>query len=145
MARNTRGHKGPPERMVRSIDVTGVVARASVQTASEGKREPTYEGSASLELQGTLTEPVGDLRDVEIVLYATDTTHVGREPTPWVGHVYVDRPKLRPAVFVSHKDFDRLWTLALSGLLKHGRIVMTKPHYRTGLVVSLAFSTQLEE
>jgi hypothetical protein len=31
-------------------------------------------------------------------------------------------PVMRPAIFVPHRDFDRLWSLALSGLLKNARI-----------------------
>jgi hypothetical protein len=52
---------------------------------------------------------------------------------------------VRAVVFVSHRDFDRLWTLALSGLLKHGHIVITSPPSRNAFVLSVSFSTHREE
>jgi hypothetical protein len=44
----------------------------------------------------------------------------------------------------SHIDFDRLWTMALSGHLKFVHLYFTKPHYNSGLVVSASFSTERE-
>jgi hypothetical protein len=42
-------------------------------------------------------------------------------------------------------DFDRIWALAVSGRLTHGRLYFTKPHYGRGRVVSASFSTEAEE
>ena len=54
-------------------------------------------------------------------------------------------PVLRPAFFIPHRDFDRVWTLALSGQLKHAHIMLTPPRYQSAYVVSISFSTHLEE
>jgi hypothetical protein len=52
---------------------------------------------------------------------------------------------LRPAIFIAHRDFDRVWSLALSGMLKHFHMVMTPPRYQSAYVVSISFSTHPEE
>jgi hypothetical protein len=48
-------------------------------------------------------------------------------------------------LFIPHRDFDRLWSLGLSGLLKHARIVLTPPRYLSAYVLNISFSTHLEE
>ena len=79
------------------------------------------------------------------MLYPADEPTLGAGPPPWIGVIHGVRPVIRPAVFVSHQDFDRMWRLALSGLLKHGRMVFTKPRYHSAYVLSISFSTHLEE
>jgi hypothetical protein len=92
-----------------------------------------------------MDEPIRDTRDVEIVLYATDDPRPGRDPTPWIGLVHGIRPVMRAAIFIPHRDFDLVWSLALSGLLKHARIVLTPPRYQSAYVLNMSFSTHLEE
>jgi hypothetical protein len=82
---------------------------------------------------------------VEIVLYPADENKLGADPTPWIGLVHGVRPVLRPTIFIAHKDFDCVWSLALSGLLKHAYVVMTPPRYQSAHVVSISFSTHQEE
>jgi len=44
-----------------------------------------------------------------------------------------------------HSEFDRLWSFALSGRLNHAWVAFTKPHYNTGLVLAVSFSSEREE
>jgi hypothetical protein len=78
-------------------------------------------------------------------LYAADDPKPGNHPMPWIGLVHGIRPVMRAAIFIPHRDFDRLWSLALSGLLKHARIVLTPPRYQSACVLNISFSTHLEE
>ena len=134
-----------PENLVRQIAISSVAAGASVSAMHERGQEPRYDGSARLELSGTMVEPIRNARAVEIVLYASDRTSVGTSPTPWVGTIDVDPDKIRPVLFISHQDFDRVFRLALAGRLNHALLVLTKPHYRTAYVIHLSFSTHPEE
>ena len=88
-----------------------------------------------------MDEPIRDTRDVEIVLYAADDPKPGRDPTPWIGLVHGIRPVMRAAIFIPHRDFDRLWSLALSGLLKHAHMFLTPPRYQSAYVLNISFST----
>ena len=62
-----------------------------------------------------------------------------------LGLIHGVRPVVRPAVFVSHRDFDRVWSLAMSWMLKHTHIVPTKPRYHSAKVLNISFSTHPEE
>ena len=92
-----------------------------------------------------MDETVRDTRDVEIALYAADDPKPGSSPVPWIGLVQGVRPVMRPAIFISHRDFDRVWSLALSGLLKHAYMVLTPPRYQSAYVVNGSFSSHAEE
>jgi hypothetical protein len=92
-----------------------------------------------------MTEPIRDTCDVQIVLNPTDRTDAGSEPTPWIGLIHELRTVVRPVLFVPHRDFDRVWTLALSGHLRYAHLFLTKPHYRSAFVVNPSLSTHPEE
>jgi hypothetical protein len=89
--------------------------------------------------------PCGETREVEIVLYADDDPTLGMKPLPWIGLVEQIRPRLRVLIFIAHRDFDRAWSLGVSGLLKHAHMIMTPPRYQSAYVVSISFSTHPEE
>ena len=143
--RRKRSARRTPEPLVRFIAITSVRAGVSVGVVQEGRGAPYASTHGRLELTGTLDEPVRDTRDVEIALYSADENKLGTDPTPWIGLVHGLRPVLRPAIFIAHRDFDRVWSLALSGLLKHAYMVMTSPRYQSAHVVSISFSTHPEE
>jgi hypothetical protein len=52
---------------------------------------------------------------------------------------------MRATIFIPHRDFDRVWWLALSGLLKHARIALTPPRYQSAEVLNVSFSTHPQE
>lgn len=117
----------------------------SLQPSGEKTVEPLIEGTASLDLTGTLNEPVRDTRDVEIAVYATDRMQAGKGPPAWIGSINGFRPAMRLVSFIPHRDFDRLWAFAMTGLLKHAYVVFPKPRYHSAFVLNLSFSTHPEE
>ena len=52
---------------------------------------------------------------------------------------------MRAAIFIPHREFDRVWSLALSGLLKHAHIFLTPPRYQSAYVLNISFSTHLTD
>lgn len=145
MPRKKRRARRRPETLRRFIDISGVSAGVSFGAAQERGEDPRLDSYARIELTGTLDEPVRDTRDVEIVLYPKDDPKPGAGPPPWIGLIHGVRPVMRPALFIPHRDFDRVWLLALSGLLKHAHMIMTPPRYQSAYVVSISFSTHPEE
>lgn len=145
MAKRKRTPKDAFVQLKRRIDVDSVSARVSAYPEKEKGREPKYHGSAALELKGRLDEPIRDLVDVEVVVYDSDIATLGTEPLPWIGTVDFVRPVIRPVAFLPHRDFDRLWTLALTGSLKHVTLFMTPPRYQTAYIVNVSFTTDPEE
>lgn len=130
---------------MRLIQITGVSAGVSFSARGERDAEPEFSSNARVELTGTMDEPIRDTREVEIVVYPKDDPRPGKDPVPWIGLIHGIKPVMRPAIFVSHADSNRVWTLALSGMLKHAYMVLTPPRYQTAFVVHIAFSTHAEE
>jgi hypothetical protein len=62
--------------------------------------------------------PIRDVRDIEISLYPEDKLEVGTARPACVGSIIQIRPSVTAVVTFLHTDFDRLWSLALSGHLK---------------------------
>jgi hypothetical protein len=133
------------ETLVRFVAINAVSAGTSISAAQERGAEPHLSSTARIELTDTMDEPIRETRDVEIVLYASDDPKPGRDPTPWIGLVHGIRPVIHAAIFIPHRDFDRLWSLALSGLLKHAHMFLTPPRYQSAYVLNISFSTQPEE
>ena len=96
-------------------------------------------------MRGKATEPVRDVRDVRISMYPRNTIQIGPARPASVGSIIQARPELSFVLTWPQVDFDRIWSLALSGQLTHGSLYFTKPHYNSGLVVSASFSNEAEE
>ena len=143
--KKSSSRKRKPETLMRFVNITGVSAGTSISAAQERGNEPQLSSTSRIELTGTMDEPIRDTRDIEIVLYAADDPKPGRDPTPWIGLVHGIRPVMRAAIFIPHRDFDRVWSLALSGLLKHAHMFLTPPRYQSAYVLNISFSTHLEE
>jgi hypothetical protein len=126
MPRKTRPRQRRPDPLMRFIEFSEARARTGVRAARERGQEPEVRSSGALELVGTMDEPVRDTREIEVAVYADDAAKLGAGPPPWIGFIETVRPVVRAVVFVSHRDFDRLWMLALSGLLKHVRLAISR-------------------
>ena len=122
MPRRKRRTRRRNETLVRFVAINTVSAGTSIGAAQERGAEPRLSSTARIELTGTMDEPIRDTRDIEIVLYAADDPKPGRDPTPWIGLVHGIRPVMHAAIFMPHRDFDRVWFLALSGLLRHAHL-----------------------
>ena len=62
-----------------------------------------------------------------------------------VGVIIGFRPFVQVVVSFNHREFDRVWSFAMSGRLKYVHLVFTKPDYNSALVTNVAFSTEQEE
>lgn len=140
-----RRKSGRPEMVRRNVEISSFSARVRLDAVHRKGEDPHIEGEPWLELRGTATEAVRDVRDVRISMYPRDTLQVGPARPASVGAVIDARPELSFVLTWPQVDFDRIWALALSGRLTHGSLSFTKPHYNTALVVSASFSNEAEE
>lgn len=115
MKRKSRSRKRKPETLMRFVNITGVSAGTSISAAQERGAEPHLSSTARIELTGTMDEHIRETRDIEIVLYAADDPKPGSDPMPWIGLVHGIRPAMQAAIFIPHRDFDRLWSLGSRG------------------------------
>jgi hypothetical protein len=49
--------------------------------------------------------------------------------TASVGTIIGFRPHLQVVVLLNHRDFDGLWSMALTGHVRYAHLMFTKPHY----------------
>jgi hypothetical protein len=130
---------------MRSVEISAFEARVSLQAERPRGEQPRVETDAWLVLKGLADEPVNEVRTVHIHLYAEERKEVGSARPPSVGAIIQTRPEVSAVVGLQHLDFDRIWSLATGGHLKHAHLVFTKPRRNKALVLSISFSTHPEE
>ena len=133
------------ERLSRFFTVSSSNESISVLGSELRGSPPSIESHAYLELSGTLDEPFRDVSALTIMFFPEDRTEIGPVRPVSVGSMEVARSGMRGAVEVTHREFDRLWTMSLAGQLRHGYLAFTQPHYRTSLIVSISFSREKQE
>jgi hypothetical protein len=92
-----------------------------------------------------MSPPVRDVQDVTFSLWAARDYQVGPKRPAYVGFITRIRPKVDVIADCRPNDFEYLWSLALSGQLKHAYMSFTKPHYSSASVSSMAFSNEPED
>jgi hypothetical protein len=125
-------------------NVKSRVSLASAVSFRDQRREPSIESHPWLELQGKAIEPVKGVTEVKISLYPKDELQVGTARPASCGAIIGAKPELHAIITWSQMEFDRVWTLAMSGHLKWAYLYFTKPHYGGGLVVSASFGNEFE-
>jgi hypothetical protein len=101
--------------------------------------EPELENRSSLELRGTLTEPI------VFYAYSREKVEVGTARPASVAAIIQIRPHVDVVIAYPHLEFDRLWALVLAGQAKHAYLSCTGPRYRRALVTNVSFSSEPEE
>ena len=134
-----------PEILNRTVDIASVLPSLRVGVDEPKYPEPEIEVKPWLELRGVLNEPVRQTSDIVFSLYPDARTKVGTARPPAVGSIIGVRSAVEAVVSLPHAEFDRLWSFALSGQLKHAWMAFTRPHYNRGLVLAVSFSNQREE
>ena len=129
----------------RTVDITSFGTTLRVRVDEPSDPEPEIEVKPWLELRGGLDEPVRQTSDIVLSLYPDARTKVGTGRPLAVGAIIGARTAVEAVISLPHAEFDRLWSFALSGHLKHAWMAFTRPHYNTGLVLAVSFSSQREE
>ena len=141
----TRRASHRPEMWSRTVEIISFRTTVRLYAVTPKGEEPYIDSQPWLELDGTMDEPVRNVRDVVMNMYPKDKLEVGTARPASVGAIVQMRPHLSVVVTFPQTNFDRVWTLALGGRLKYGHLYFTKPHYNTALVVSMSLSNELEE
>ena len=113
--RRSRG----PETLNRTVEISSFRTSLRVGVDEPRDPEPEIEVKPWLELRGTLDEPVRQIREVVLSLYPDARTKVGTARPPAVGAIIGVRSAVEAVITLPHAEFDRIWSFALSGHLKH--------------------------
>jgi hypothetical protein len=118
-----------PETLNRTADIASFGASLRVGVDEPKDPEPEIEVKPWLETRGMLDAPVRQTSDIVLSVYPEARTKVGTARPPAVGSIIGVRFAVEVVVNLPHAEFDRLWSFALSGHLKHAWMAFTRPHY----------------
>src|SRR5438132_10896865 len=116
MARRSKSNQY--ERWIRTATISSFRARVSSWGDEQRGEQPKIEVQCTLDLIGVLEEDVRGIREVEIHVHPEDKVTVGTARPAAVGAIIGFQPFLHVVVSFTHREFDRVWSLALTGHLK---------------------------
>jgi hypothetical protein len=134
-----------PELLWRIVEITSFCPTMRLHAVHRKHEDPYVEAEPWLELRGKALEPLKGVTDAKISMWVRDDIKCGTARPACVGSVLGAKPELHFGLTWPRREFDQVWTLALSGHLKFARVTFTKPHYNSGLVTSASFSNEIEE
>ena len=145
MVKKRRRKSTRPEMLHRNVLIRAFDPSLRFGVKGENDPEPEIECRPRLELRGKLIEPIRDTFDVVFRLWPDPDKRVGPNRPVSVAYITGIRPAVEVIANFAPADFSYLWSFALSGHLSHAYMVLTKPHYGSADVLSLSFSTEVEE
>ncbi len=129
------------EYVIRTIEVKTV--RMYVSHRIDDRRYSCTPGDAWLQVRGTTDEPINGQSDVEISIQERDRDEkTVRDTTKSIGALIQLQPQAQIVVDMPPRLFDRTWTMAAGGQLRHVWISMTKPKGKFAPVVSVSFQNE---
>lgn len=108
-------------------------------------RRNTYRpgGDAWLQIRGTCDEAIEGQKEIEISIHELGTDEKpAHDRVKAIGALIQLRPWVQVVLDMEPKLFDRTWTMAAGGQLRHVWISMTKPQKRHALVVSVSYQNE---
>jgi hypothetical protein len=103
-----RRPSGKPEMLSRNVEISSFSLTVRIGAVHRKGEEPYVESQPWLELRGTATEAVRDVRDVKISMLPKDELQVGTARPASVGAIIQARPVLHAVLTWPHVDFDRV-------------------------------------
>ena len=94
--------------IMRSVEISTFEARVSLQADQPRGDQARIEADGWLELRGLASEPINDVREVLICLYAEERKEPGRARPPSVGAIIKTRPEVTAVVGLQHLEFNRV-------------------------------------
>lgn len=129
-----RPGRSKDEILSRSLEITGFRTSVRLRVDEPKCAAPEIESKPWLELTGQAAEPVRSVTAWRLSMYPEEPLRLGTARPAPVGALIQARPELSIVLTWPHRDFDRIWAMALTGHLKFAHVAFTKPHYNSGIV-----------
>ena len=130
--------------MAREVRVSSLALHVSTRADKPRGGVPTVESGSWLEVTGEIDKPVREVGTMAVTVLPMVSEEPGASVPPSIGSIIQVRPTLTAVVSVPVADFDRVWSMAISGHLNYVHVVFTEPDRRSALIVSVAFSNKSE-
>lgn len=128
----------------RYFTITSFQASVSIHADKPRGLPPLIDSMTWLELRCRTDEPLAGTHDFQISVHVKDAAEPTGHP-PAIGAIIQLKPYLQAVIGLPIADYDRLWTLAIAGLLKYGHFAFTEPYRNRAAVVSASFANEVEE
>lgn len=133
------------ELVMRRVEISSFEARVAKRGETRRGYEPQIKADSSLLITGLMDEPVRDVRAIEFSVFMDESTEPGPLRPPPVGSIVKTRPQVTVVVWFPQFEFDRIWSLALHGHLRHAYLAFTAPRRNRAHVLEISFSNVPEE
>ncbi|WP_349604932.1 hypothetical protein [Cupriavidus sp. DF5525] len=130
------------ELLQRSGEIKQFRASLSVRADKPRSLPPERVTMLTIDIQGELTEPVAGTLAFSLMAYVAPKPAIGQAKMPSIGAIIAIKPVLQGGLDLSPSEFQSLLTMASSGMLNYCHLVITKPRYRSALIINVAFSTR---
>ena len=145
MARKRRRKVRRDESLHRNVIISSIAPSVSFSMKDANDPDPLLHGRPWLELRAYMPEPVRDVHEIVLKLWADSEWRVGTVRPASVAHITGIKPDVEVLCSLPPTEFSYIWSLALSGHLTHASISFTKPHYGSASVTYVSFSNEVEE
>ncbi|WP_243736818.1 hypothetical protein [Cupriavidus sp. L7L] len=134
------------ELLPRYGDIKQLRASLSIRADRPRSLPPERVTMLTLHIEGELTEPVAGTSQFSIMAYVNANPVVGQREVPSIGAIIAVKPVLQAVIDLSPSEFQSLLTMASAGMLRSCYLSITKPRYRSALIVTADFtSTTVDE
>lgn len=96
-----------------------------------------------LKLKGALTDPVAGVSAFELTVCSDPRACASSTDVPAIGSWLKAKPVLDGLVMLSEREFDLVLALAVAGKLASIGVRFQKPHYGSGLITRVDFSSEV--
>lgn len=133
------------ETVSRYILVTDSRADVSVRIDHERGLPPCRVDSSTIELLGSLHEPVDGVTQASVMVFPARDVSLGAGVHLSIGSVLSTKPVFQAALHLPENEFSRLWALVAANQVKSCHILFTQPYRRHAYIVNINFSSGLPD
>jgi hypothetical protein len=142
MAKNRRRGRQRIELLSRRAQISSFSAYLHAGIDDPKGHQPLRQGDVTLELRGTLDEPVKGETAVRIGIHEAKDEQMGTKRPAVIGFVFSVKPDVHVYVQFPSALFQRTLAMAFAGHIKHAHIVMTPPKWGNADVPNISFSNE---
>lgn len=130
------------ELLQRSGDIKRLRASLSIRADKSRSLPPERVTMLTIDIEGELKEPIAGTSQFSIMAYVNANPVVGRVKVPSIGAIIAIKPVLQGVIDLSPSEFQSLLAMASTGMLRSCYLVVTKPRYRSALIVTVDFNSK---
>ncbi|WP_232232440.1 hypothetical protein [Cupriavidus sp. amp6] len=130
------------ELLQRSGEIKRIRASLSVRADKPRSLPPERVTMLTMDIEGEFTEAIAGTSQFSIMVYVNANPVVGQREGPSIGAIIAIKPVLQAVIDLSPSEFQSLLTMASTGMLRSCYLVITKPRYRSALIVTADFNSK---